>query len=93
MFVSDGPSDVTIKGPDYVRPGKEATFWCYAECSPSCAYLWFVDGHTMEGQRLSYMAITISDRTKSDTILCEAQNIVSGQAKSATKAVSLEGRE
>ncbi|XP_067111096.1 pregnancy-specific beta-1-glycoprotein 5-like [Osmerus mordax] len=89
--VAYGPSDVTIEGPDYVRLGKEATFWCYAECSPSCAYLWLVDGHTMEGQKLSYMAITISDRTKSDKILCEAQNIVSGKGKLATKTVSLEG--
>lgn len=84
--VADGPSDVHIEGPDVLTAGTEYTYLCSVKCLPGCVILWTVDGQMVEGSKLSF---TAEERMKSANVVCEAQNIVSGEVASNTKTVSV----
>ncbi|KAG9331235.1 hypothetical protein JZ751_019710, partial [Albula glossodonta] len=40
LNLPDGPSNITISGPNSVEVGIPSTFECLADCSPPCDYTW-----------------------------------------------------
>ncbi|XP_062373899.1 carcinoembryonic antigen-related cell adhesion molecule 5-like [Sardina pilchardus] len=82
----DGPKNVIISGPNSVQVGVKATFECSAVCSPSCVYTWEVYGRTLSG---STVDLTISKYVATETLVCIAQNVVSGKLVGATKTIDV----
>ena len=69
--------NVTITAPKNLVNGVEATFTCSSICYPSCTYDWLIGDKTWKkvGNVLRY---TPPAETKSATVTCKAQNILSG---------------
>ncbi|XP_062406678.1 hemicentin-1-like [Sardina pilchardus] len=88
--VADGPLNVTISAPEKLAVGVESTFVCSAICDPSCSYDWFIDHKTWtkDSRELQY---TAPSGTKSTTVVCKAQNTLSGLFVESSVTVSVEG--
>ncbi len=89
MFLSAGPSEVQIKGPDVIDIAKKYKFVCTAECLPSCRYVSSVEGQTVRG---NVIEVTVDHPLKSVTLKCEAQNTASRKTTTALKTVQITGR-
>ncbi|KAG5276925.1 hypothetical protein AALO_G00111440 [Alosa alosa] len=92
MPVADGPSNVTISAPEKLVNGVECTFVCSAICDPSCSYDWFIDHKTWKNDSRELQYTPPSD-TKSATVICKAQNTLSGLFVESSVTVSVEGEE
>lgn len=88
MGLSDGPSNVTISGPDALEVGVKASFKCTAHCSPSCSYTWNVYGRTMQG---SVVDITVNRYVATESFSCEAHNTVTGKTATSNETLSVTG--
>ncbi|KAG5267318.1 hypothetical protein AALO_G00220410 [Alosa alosa] len=81
-----GPKNVTITGPNSVQVGVKATFECSAVCTPSCVYTWEVYGRTIHGSKVD---LTISKYVATETLLCIAQNIITGKLAGANETLDV----
>lgn len=89
MFLSAGPSDVQIKGPDVIKIAEQYKYVCTAECVPSCRYVSSVGSHTVRG---NVIELTLDHPLKNVTLKCEAQNTASRRMATALKTVQIAGR-
>ncbi|XP_056131543.1 uncharacterized protein LOC130108928 [Lampris incognitus] len=84
ITVTSGASEVRIEGPDYVEVGKRSKFTCVADCTPSCRFLWSVDGQSLRGSEIE---MTVERPLKSITMKCEAQNTLTRKSTTVSKTV------
>ncbi|XP_075932331.1 cell adhesion molecule CEACAM5-like [Anarhichas minor] len=74
-------SNITITGDSAVAIGKQYTYECFADCTPSCDFTWTFMGKPFENDRLD---LTISDYSKIEPLTCEATNTLSNATITAT---------
>ncbi|XP_064794047.1 hemicentin-2-like [Oncorhynchus masou masou] len=83
---TNGPLELTIVGPDFVKVGVPRSFDCAAQCSPSCSYRMSIDGQIWHGNELLF---TARQWEESLTLTCTARNDDSGRSSTVTKILQV----
>lgn len=93
-FTPLGLSDIIITGDSAVVMGKQYTFTCSATCNPSCEFTWKYMGKTVQEEKAnsdSYLEITFSDYSKTESLTCEVTNMLSNVTITTTKNLTVIG--
>ncbi|CAB1345914.1 unnamed protein product, partial [Coregonus sp. 'balchen'] len=85
---TNGPLELNIVGPDFVKVGVPRSFDCAAQCSPSCSYRMSIDGQIWQGNELLF---TAHQWEESLTLTCTARNDDSGRSSTVTKILQVLG--
>ncbi|KAM9402481.1 cell adhesion molecule CEACAM5-like isoform 1-T1 [Salvelinus alpinus] len=83
---TNGPLELTIVGPDFVKVGVPRSFDCAAQCSPSCSYRMSIDGQIWQGNELLF---TAHQWEESLNLTCTARNDDSGRSSTVTKILQV----
>ncbi|XP_024233299.1 hemicentin-2 isoform X3 [Oncorhynchus tshawytscha] len=83
---TNGPLELTIVGPDFVKVGVPRSFDCAAQCSPSCSYRMSIDGQIWHGNELLF---TARQWEESLNLTCTARNDESGRSSTVTKILQV----
>ncbi|XP_052316291.1 uncharacterized protein LOC118392445 isoform X3 [Oncorhynchus keta] len=82
----NGPLELTIVGPDFVKVGVPRSFDCAAQCSPSCSYRMSIYGQIWQGNKLLF---TARQWEESLNLTCTARNDDSGRSSTVSKILQV----
>ncbi|KAM8739921.1 cell adhesion molecule CEACAM5-like [Acanthopagrus schlegelii] len=85
-------SDIIITGDSAVVMGKQYKFTCSATCNPSCEFTWKYMGKIVREEVAnsdSYLEITFSDYSKTESLTCEVTNMLSNATITTTKNLTV----
>lgn len=88
QFISDGPQNPIIIGPDAVTVGIPCSYVCFADCSPNCTYTIGVDDQSAEGNEVQF---TLSQWVKSKMVTCTVKNTAIGKSFTTRKTLHILG--
>ncbi|XP_034019349.1 uncharacterized protein LOC117504086 [Thalassophryne amazonica] len=89
LQVLAGPTNISISGPDVMKPTVSHTYSCHAYCRPSCNYTWkFDQGPWVRGLG-SVISINPQEMKESKMLICKATNSVSGLFAAATQNIAI----
>lgn len=96
---------MTIRGATSVDVGASVSYYCFADCDPTCNITWLYEGKTLTGDPVtipivnqgeavlgSRLVVDMQYALQTETLKCTAVNPISGKSESGILDLNVTGK-